>query len=151
MAIEYDKRPEGEKPRKQTAMFIAICNGKVLLEERIEEGKSFYGLVIVPAGKFDSNSDKTIADTAIREGDEEYGLDLFNSTYLGKFEDITPHQNHYLVSVFVKVFETQGINNLEPNKHIPHWVDIDEAEAGLVFAKDILAIKMAKEYLSRQD
>lgn len=149
MTTEFDNRSEHLKPTKQTAMFVLICKNDVLLEERIEKGKSFYGMLIIPAGKFDPALDKCIKDTAVREAKEEYGINFSDCELLGKFEDITPHNNHYLVSVFVKESSNIVVNNRENTKHIPHWINLYEAEKGLVFAKDILAIKMARKYLSR--
>ena len=148
--MEFDSRPEVLKPVIQAIMFVLVNeNRQVLLEKRVQEGKSYFGTIIVPGGKVDLSKGENRAEAVFREADEEYFIDMNGMYCLGSFESITPSPHHYSVTVYHKEVLQRQVKNMEPEKHEPVWVEIEEAEKGLIFAKDILAIKMTREFLTR--
>ena len=85
----------------------------------------------------------------VRESKEEYGINVTKSVLLDTFEDTTPHNNHYLVHAYLVEDYEGEIQNMEPEKHNPVWIDLEEAKEVMLYGNSRYALLLAKQYLSR--
>src|SRR5687768_9681257 len=94
---------QGEKreAEKQGAIFLIYKEGKVLLEDRIDPTKVYFGYRLIPGGKFDANRDFTREDTAKNEAKEECGIQITTMVHLDTFLHMTVSNHLYLTSAFL--------------------------------------------------
>ena len=78
--------PEGRKLRP-AAVLIAVLDGQVILTKRASTLKHHPGQIAFPGGKLEPG--ETVAQAALREAQEEIGLDPANVTVLA---ELPPHE-----------------------------------------------------------
>jgi 8-oxo-dGTP pyrophosphatase MutT (NUDIX family) len=73
----------------------------LVLIQRPEESPSHSGQVAFPGGRHDPETDESLAATALREAEEEIGLDPRDVTLIGALREYETWSSKYLVSPFV--------------------------------------------------
>lgn len=93
-----------EEGLKASAVLIPLCrsNGEyhVLFTERSDEVICHKGQVCFPGGTREP-SDRTLLQTALRESEEEVGLQAGDIEILGELDDIPTLTSNYVISPFV--------------------------------------------------
>jgi 8-oxo-dGTP pyrophosphatase MutT (NUDIX family) len=83
---DYDLNPglalPADRPLRDAAVLVAVCDGKVLLTKRSSALKHHPGQIAFPGGKVDAGDDGAVG-AALREAWEEVGLAPGNVTVLG--------------------------------------------------------------------
>jgi 8-oxo-dGTP pyrophosphatase MutT (NUDIX family) len=89
---------------KASAVLIPICRGNgeyhVLFTQRSDEVVFHRGQVCFPGGTREP-SDRTLLQTALRESEEEVGLQAEDVEILGELDDIPTFTSNYVISPFV--------------------------------------------------
>ncbi|KAM3957958.1 mitochondrial coenzyme A diphosphatase NUDT8 [Aphomia sociella] len=111
-----------EKPDKIASVLVPLCvdNEEVCLLYTLRSSnlKSHRGQVSFPGGKLDNN--ESIIDAALRETEEEIGVDRNDIDVWGEMPQVTGRDNSLLISPVVGLIKNFSMNNLHPN--------IDEVE-----------------------
>jgi 8-oxo-dGTP pyrophosphatase MutT (NUDIX family) len=79
---------------------------RVLYTRRTEHLPDHRGQVAFPGGKH-APSDPALLDTALREADEEVGIDPQSVEVLGRLDDVTTLAERYVVTPFVGVLQPE--------------------------------------------
>ncbi|MBI3443203.1 NUDIX domain-containing protein [Candidatus Woesebacteria bacterium] len=144
---EFEHKPS----LKQAVIFLIHEDGKILLEKRLNPGKSYSGRIIIPGGKVEIDQNETPEQAVIREIREECKVEPTKLTLLDTFEDVTPGLNHYLFTAYL-VTDYQGkIENNEPEKSGHMWVELSSAKNFVNFASSRYVLLLAEKYLTRKD
>ncbi|NQT49452.1 NUDIX domain-containing protein [Candidatus Kuenenbacteria bacterium] len=114
------------KPLRERAATIIIKDKKILLMHRIRDGKEYY---VVPGGIVEDG--ETVEETAVREAQEETGLEVVLGAKLFEFENkITNLIEHFfLVDDFsgkVALGGEEAEGNSASNSYELVWLDSDE-------------------------
>jgi len=120
--------PEKELPIASVAIIIDPENrgGSVLLIQRIERsGDPWSGQIGFPGGHM-SPSDRGFLQTAIREAEEEVGIDLSQQELLGSMPFVTTLSRRVQVAPFV--FALRSPVTVRPNREVADsfWVSLAE-------------------------
>jgi 8-oxo-dGTP pyrophosphatase MutT (NUDIX family) len=97
------RRIAGENLKASAVLIPIFCDHgqyHVLLTERSDEVVFHKGQVCFPGGTQES-SDASLLQTALREAEEEIGLDAKDIEILGELDDITTLVTNYVISPFV--------------------------------------------------
>jgi 8-oxo-dGTP pyrophosphatase MutT (NUDIX family) len=73
----------------------------LVLIQRPEASPSHRGQVAFPGGRHDPEMDESLAATALREAEEEIGLDPHDVTLIGALREYETWSSNYVVSPFV--------------------------------------------------
>jgi len=91
---------------KSAVLFTIIPNNnkpyELVIILRSDKGEKHRGEMSFPGGKFDSNLDKSLHDTALRECEEEIGVPRGKIKILGCLHDF-PTMTQYLITPFVGI------------------------------------------------
>ena len=100
----HEKKKITSQSLKASAVLIPIfCNQgqyHVLFTERSDEVNSHKGQVCFPGGTQEP-SDSSLLETALREINEEIGLETQDIEILGELDDTLTFVTHYVISPFV--------------------------------------------------
>ena len=92
---------------KQSAVLILLIptntGFNLVLTTRSHNIKSHKGQMSFPGGKFDADQDKCLCDTALRETQEEIGVESNLIKIIGRLDDL-PTTSGYNISPFIGVF-----------------------------------------------
>ena len=94
---------------KPSAVLFTIIPSKdnpyeLVLIHRTERGSKHRGEISFPGGKFDSNHDNSLEDTALRETEEEIGVPRNKIEVLGCLHDF-PTMTKYIISPFIGLID----------------------------------------------
>jgi 8-oxo-dGTP pyrophosphatase MutT (NUDIX family) len=110
LALVLEKRPVKrgvDTKRKLSAVLIPcyIKNGEyyVLFIQRTNRVKDHKGQISFPGGACE-DADTCMADTALREAEEEIGLDRRDVRIVGQLDDMSTAGTNYVISPIVGVF-----------------------------------------------
>jgi len=95
--------PVGKSPRKSAVLILIYPdkgNIKTVLMERASDNTVHSGQISFPGGKFE-NSDKSLEQTALREANEEIGIDTETITILGPLTKLYIPPSNFDVFPFV--------------------------------------------------
>jgi 8-oxo-dGTP pyrophosphatase MutT (NUDIX family) len=105
----HEKKKITSQSLKASAVLIPIfCNQgqyHVLFTERSDEVNSHKGQVCFPGGTQEP-SDSSLLQTALREINEEIGLEANSIEILGELDDTLTFVTHYVISPFVAFIPT---------------------------------------------
>jgi 8-oxo-dGTP pyrophosphatase MutT (NUDIX family) len=134
-------------PDKEGVFFLVYNNGQVLLEERLQPEKAYYGYIIIPGGKVEVGNGEDHTAAVKREVREECGVIATNITKLDNFLNMSLSKNFYNTSAYLITEYDGEVRNVEgKSRHI--WVDIDKASEVLSFADSRYLILLTKLHLS---
>jgi 8-oxo-dGTP pyrophosphatase MutT (NUDIX family) len=142
-----EERRERREPEKEGVIFLIYKDGKVLLEERINPDKAYFGYTLIPGGKFDKGKDRNYDDAVRREVREECGVVITEMHLLDSFMQTSITNHLYRISSYLILGVDGEITNVEGNsKHI--WVELNEAFSRVAFADTKYTLLLAKQWLS---
>ncbi len=105
--VEFHPKIVNDPLFKQSAIiFLLVSSGNgysLVLTTRSRNLNSHQGQMSFPGGKFDKDMDRGLNDTALRELEEEIGIDSKNIEIIGRLNDL-PTTTGYIISPFVGVF-----------------------------------------------
>ncbi|KAL2819008.1 NUDIX hydrolase domain-like protein [Aspergillus cavernicola] len=135
-------KPETKNVRVGVAVFALNRENKFVLGQRM--GSHGAGTWALPGGHIEFN--ESFEECAIRELEEETGLEIENVQYLTATNDVMIDDGKHYVTVFLgaRVKEGQEPEILEPNK-CAEWRWIGWEELGEDRAKHVKAEKEGKE------
>lgn len=134
-------------PDKEGVYFIVYNNGQVLLEERLQPEKAYYGYTIIPGGRVESENEENHLTAVKREVKEECGVIPTNIIKLDDFFTITLSKHFFHTSAYLITEYDGGVRNVEgKSRHV--WVDIDKASELLPFVDSKYSILLARLYLN---
>ncbi len=76
----------------------------LILIHRTDRGTRHRGEISFPGGKFESNTDKTLLDTALRETEEEIGVPRNEIELVGCLDDF-PTMTKYIITPFIAIID----------------------------------------------
>ena len=106
--------PISEKPHLRLAAVLIpvfINDNKILFTKRTENLKQHQGQIAFPGGRYDE-SDENLAETALRETQEEVGIEKQFIQLLGRLKPKISTSNHY---VYPYVGSIQGTPPIQIN------------------------------------
>ena len=118
------ERREKLKKGKSGVVFAIFQNGEILLEERLDPKKEYYGYTIIPGGGIERG--ESVWHTLEREIEEECGCLHKASVYLSSHtqrDGNSTHERH----LFLVTHVTGEINNIETEKCRHLWATLVEA------------------------
>jgi 8-oxo-dGTP pyrophosphatase MutT (NUDIX family) len=134
-------------PDKEGVFFLVYNNGQVLLEERLQPEKAYYGYTIIPGGKVETDKGEDHLVAVKREIEEECGVTATNIFKLDDFLNITLSNNFYHTSAYLITEYDGEVRNVEgKSRHV--WVDIDKASELLPFVDSRYLILLARLHLN---
>ena len=143
-----ERNSEKIGPTREGVMWLIFRNGRVLLEERNKQDKSYYGYTIVPGGKLEDGEE--VLECLEREIKEEHGVIPTKCEFLDTFESIIPGGNHYKIHAFLILdFEGEIVNN-EPEKTNLKFVRLEHAQKVLKFGTSKYVLLMAKQFIEEE-
>lgn len=81
---------------------------ELVLIHRSDKGTRHRGEISFPGGKFDSKLDRTLKDTALRETEEEIGVNREKINILGCLDDF-PTMTRYIITPFLGVIDKNQV------------------------------------------
>ncbi|MBL7888385.1 MAG: CoA pyrophosphatase [Bacteroidia bacterium] len=103
--------------RKSAVLIVLYPNGDsintILIQRPNYEGVHG-GQIAFPGGKFEE-ADQTLSNTALREANEEIGIDTGNIQIIGNLTDLYIAPSNFLVSPYIGF--TNELNELIPNNY----------------------------------
>lgn len=103
--------------RKSAVLIVLYPNGDsintILIQRPNYEGVHG-GQIAFPGGKFE-DADQTLSNTALREANEEIGIDTGNIQIIGNLTDLYIAPSNFLVSPYIGF--TNELNELIPNNY----------------------------------
>lgn len=137
------------KFERKGVIFLIYKDGKVLLEHRTTPDKAYFGYEIIPGGKVEQ-TDISAVKAAEREAFEECGIVVKKMAHLDTFLHVTISNHLYQTAAFlITEFEGELKNNEGKSEHI--WVDINETSKHLQFADSRYVIRLALNFLARDN
>ena len=130
--------PTSEKPHLRLAAVlipIFVDNDTVLFTKRTESLKQHQGQIAFPGGRFE-DSDQDLAETALRETEEEVGISRKHIKLVGRLEPKISTSRHYVYPYvgFVQGKPQITINDLEVQEYffskLEHLLNPDIFETG---------------------
>jgi len=97
---------------RKGVIFAIILDGELVIQDRTNPDKSYFGKSIVPGGKVKSG--ETAREALKREIEEETGLYPVEFQLLGVEREVTPNGNTYDQAIVV-VTKTDGVFNENAN------------------------------------
>lgn len=94
----------------------------LILIKRTEKGTKHRGEMAFPGGKFDLSEDKSLLDTALREAEEEIGVERHKVKILGCLHDF-PTMTRYIITAFIGVIN-ENQNFIKETKEVEEIVKI---------------------------
>jgi 8-oxo-dGTP pyrophosphatase MutT (NUDIX family) len=94
----------------KAAVLLPIYKKNILFIKRNRYLKKHPGEISFPGGKFDHNKDKTFIDTAIRETEEEIGIDRSNIKIIAKLPVERTVSTNFLVYSYVAKINSNNFN-----------------------------------------
>lgn len=146
-------RKEGEKERvqkyKKGVIFVIHKNGEIVVQERLNPQKSYYGYKIIPGGKIEEG--ESIIDALFREVKEEGGIEVLSTEYLGSIKVKTESGNRYEHHIhLVKKYSGELQRNREPDSEL-YFVPLERAKEICKHPVSQKVIDMALDVLSWED
>jgi len=95
------------------ALFEEDGETRVILTKRPDTMPSHQGEIAFPGGKFDDSADESLRDAALREAQEEIGLDPASVEIVGELDSLVTVMDRFLLTPFVGLLS--GRPSLEPH------------------------------------
>jgi len=120
---------------KQTTLCLLIKDGKILLA--MKKRGFGVGRWNGAGGKFDSEKDKDMLSTALRETKEEIGIDVINPQKVGLFHFFFPHKPEWDQDVHLFVSDKWRGTPQESEEMMPKWFSFNEIPYESMWPDDI--------------
>jgi len=147
MSVEYKEKIS---PEIEGVIFLVCKEGNVLLEERIDPNKAYFGLKIIPGGHVDYLMDKNHEDARDREVFEECGVVVKGSVLLDTFYNVTAAKKLCFTSAYLVTDYEGEVQDKEPEKSKHIWVRIQEAKKLLPFVESRYILDLATKKLTEK-
>jgi 8-oxo-dGTP pyrophosphatase MutT (NUDIX family) len=108
---------------KHAAVLIIIydTNCKIIMTQKPLTMQQHAGEISFPGGKIDAD-DENLLETAIRETQEEIGLDITRDRIIGQLKPVQTRNSGYTIIPFVAVLD--NIMSLQPNSEVDEILHI---------------------------
>jgi len=120
--------------KRRAAVSVVLHDERVLLMKRVErEGDPWSGHISLPGGGYHRGADEDLLATAIRETEEELGIDLHGTRVLGSLPALHPFTSgpagvEVTPFVFVTAAAVEPVPG--PEAEAAFWLPIELARSG---------------------